>query len=119
MNFAINVFGYGNEESKPDTFTDQVSILRSAKDIYEPEELREMQVINLVLLREFNIPNSEKYHYCLIRNLNGFLKNVTYIKCTDCGRMQQKQGTLQEMGILEGNNCPHCGGEVVVLNFIS
>lgn len=44
------------------------------------------------------------------------MKDVTYIKCTDCGRMQQKNGSLKEMGILEGNNCPNCGGEIVVLD---
>jgi len=45
-----------------------------------------------------------------------FLKDVTYIKCTDCGRKLQIIGSLKEMGILEGNNCPACGGEVVLLN---
>jgi len=30
--------------------------------------------------------------------------------------MQQKNGSLKEMGILEGNNCPNCGGEIVVLD---
>jgi len=45
-----------------------------------------------------------------------FLKFVTYIKCTDCGILRQKIGSLKEMGILEGNNCPNCGGEVVLLN---
>jgi len=30
--------------------------------------------------------------------------------------MQQKIGSLQKMGILDGNNCPNCGGEVVLLN---
>ena len=40
---------------------------------------------------------------------------VTYIKCTDCGILLQKNGSLKEMGILDGNNCPNCGGEVVLL----
>ncbi len=38
---------------------------------------------------------------------------VTYVKCTDCGLMKEKINSLKEMGILEGNNCPNCGGEVV------
>jgi DNA-directed RNA polymerase subunit RPC12/RpoP len=47
-----------------------------------------------------------------------FLKTVTYIKCTDCGLVREKIGSLKEMGILDGNNCPNCGGEVVLLNKI-
>ena len=38
------------------------------------------------------------------------------MKCTDCGRMQPKNGSLKQMGILDGNNCPHCGGEVILLH---
>lgn len=45
-----------------------------------------------------------------------FFMCITYIKCTDCGRLLQITGSLKEMGILEGNNCPKCGGEVVILN---
>lgn len=41
---------------------------------------------------------------------------ITYIKCTDCGLMQTKTGSLKEMGILEGNSCPNCGGEVILLH---
>ena len=41
---------------------------------------------------------------------------VTYVKCTDCGRIQQKTGSLKEMGILDGNNCPNCGGEVILFH---
>lgn len=38
---------------------------------------------------------------------------VINVKCTDCGLTTEKIGTLKEMGILEGMNCPNCGGEVV------
>jgi DNA-directed RNA polymerase subunit RPC12/RpoP len=41
--------------------------------------------------------------------------SITYIKCTDCGILVQKNGSFKEMGILDGNNCPNCGGEVVIL----
>jgi DNA-directed RNA polymerase subunit RPC12/RpoP len=44
-----------------------------------------------------------------------FLKVTTYVKCTDCGLLQQKNGSLKAMGILEGNNCPNCGGEIILL----
>jgi len=47
---------------------------------------------------------------------NDFLKVITYIKCTDCGLLWQKIGSLQEMGVLDGNNCSNCGGEIVLLN---
>lgn len=45
-----------------------------------------------------------------------FLKTTTYMKCTDCGLIWQKQGSLEQMGILDGNNCSNCGGEVVIVN---
>ncbi len=45
-----------------------------------------------------------------------FLKVTTYVKCTDCGLLQSKNGSLKEMGILEGNNCPNCGGEIILIN---
>jgi hypothetical protein len=38
------------------------------------------------------------------------------VKCTDCGLLWQKTGSFKELGILEGNNCPNCGGEVVLIN---
>ena len=41
--------------------------------------------------------------------------SFTHVKCTDCGRVYPKTGTLQEMGILDGNNCPNCGGEVILI----
>jgi endogenous inhibitor of DNA gyrase (YacG/DUF329 family) len=40
---------------------------------------------------------------------------MTNVKCTDCGLLWKKTGDLKELGILEGNNCPICGGEVVLL----
>ena len=42
--------------------------------------------------------------------------SITYVKCTDCGLMRQKTGSLKQMGVLDGNNCPNCGGEVVLLH---
>lgn len=42
--------------------------------------------------------------------------SFTYVKCTDCGLMQPKNGSLKEMGILDGNNCPNCGGEVIIID---
>jgi hypothetical protein len=41
--------------------------------------------------------------------------SITYVKCTDCGLMRPKTGSLKEMGILDGKNCPNCGGEIVLL----
>jgi DNA-directed RNA polymerase subunit RPC12/RpoP len=40
---------------------------------------------------------------------------ITTVKCTDCGFLWKNKGSLQELGILEGNNCPNCGGEVILL----
>jgi len=45
-----------------------------------------------------------------------FLKAITCIKCTDCGLMQPKNGNLKDMGVLEGNNCSNCGGEIVIVD---
>jgi len=42
--------------------------------------------------------------------------SITYVKYIDCGLMRPKTGSLKEMGILDGNNCPNCGGEVILLN---
>ena len=42
--------------------------------------------------------------------------SFTYIKCTDCGRMQPKKTSLKKMGILDGYNCPYCGGEIILLH---
>jgi len=38
------------------------------------------------------------------------------VKCTDCGLLRQKTGSFKDMGILEGNTCPTCGGEVVLID---
>lgn len=46
---------------------------------------------------------------------NVFLKATMYVKCTDCGLLRPKKGSLQKMGILDGNNCPNCGGEVILI----
>ncbi|MBN1280279.1 MAG: hypothetical protein JXA00_01375 [Candidatus Thermoplasmatota archaeon] len=40
---------------------------------------------------------------------------IMYVKCTDCGLLLRKTGSLHDMGILDGNNCPNCGGEVILL----
>ena len=44
-----------------------------------------------------------------------FFMSFTHVKCTDCGILLPKIGSLKEMGILEGNNCPNCGGEIILL----
>jgi predicted nucleic acid-binding Zn-ribbon protein len=41
---------------------------------------------------------------------------MTYVKCTDCGLLKQKIGSFKEMGMLNGQDCPNCGGELVLLN---
>lgn len=41
--------------------------------------------------------------------------SITYVKCIDCGKLLPKNGSLKEMGILDGNNCPNCGGQVILL----
>jgi len=41
--------------------------------------------------------------------------SFTHVKCTDCGRVFPRMGSLTEMGILDGNNCPNCGGEIILL----
>jgi DNA-directed RNA polymerase subunit RPC12/RpoP len=57
------------------------------------------------------------YRFFYIKNGAGvFFMCITYVKCTDCGTLMQITGSLKEMGILDGNNCPNCGGEVVILS---
>ena len=41
---------------------------------------------------------------------------MTYVKCTDCGLMQKKFGSLKEIGMFNDKDCPNCGGELVLLN---
>ena len=44
-----------------------------------------------------------------------FFMSFTHVKCTDCGWLYPRAGSLKEMGMLDGNNCPNCGGEIILL----
>ena len=50
-----------------------------------------------------------------IKNGDSVFMSFTHVKCTDCGRVYPRKGNLKEMGILDGNNCPNCGGEIILL----
>jgi DNA-directed RNA polymerase subunit RPC12/RpoP len=50
------------------------------------------------------------------QGLNFYMINV---KCTDCGLSWQNASSIKDIGILDGNNCPNCGGEVIFIDEVA